>query len=52
MGRNVEIHSVSLYQFHSQWVEGKKDEDDFNFSKWVRSKIEEEAEDAPVFIET
>lgn len=40
---------ISLYDFHKEWIEEQGD--DFNFSEWVRSKIEEEAEDAPVFID-
>lgn len=48
MTEEAQVHSVSLYEFHREWMEqqGK----DFNFSEWVRGKIEEEARDAPAFI--
>lgn len=44
--------NISLYEFHEQWIEEQREErDDFNFSEWVREKIEEEANDAPAFME-
>ena len=44
--------NVSLREFHQEWIEEQRDKnDDFNFSAWVREKIEEEANDAPTYLE-
>lgn len=51
MPREVNRHQISLYPMHSDWVERQREENqDWTFSGWVQSKIEEEKTDAPAFI--
>lgn len=43
--------NISIEEFHREWIDKKKaEDDDFNFSEWVRTKIEEEANNVPVHI--
>lgn len=47
----VQRVQISVEQFHMDWIEEQREEnDDFNFSAWVRKQIEEEANDAPIGI--